>query len=46
VTGSVFEAWYEPAPQGGVLPVISGRAWITAEAELIFQEDDPCKNGI
>jgi 4-hydroxyproline epimerase len=41
VTGSVFHAWYQPAPEGGVLPVIQGRAWITAEGELLLEPSDP-----
>ncbi len=41
VTGSVFQAWYQPSPEGGVLPVIQGRAWITAEGELLIEPSDP-----
>lgn len=46
VIGSVFEAWYERAPEGGVLPTVAGRAWITAETELVFETDDPYRHGV
>ena len=29
-----------------VLPTIQGRAWITGESELLFQQDDPFVGGI
>ena len=44
--GSVFEAWYDPSPEGGVLPTVSGRAWITGECDLILESDDPYRHGI
>ncbi|MFO0962540.1 MAG: proline racemase family protein [Phycisphaerales bacterium] len=46
VIGSVFEAWYQPAPEGGVLPFVRGRAWITGEGELVLDADDPYRHGI
>ncbi len=46
VIGSVFEAWYEPAPEGGVRPTVAGRAWITAETELVFDPTDPYRHGV
>ncbi len=46
VIGSVFEARYEPAPGGGVLPVVTGRAHVTAESTLLFDEGDPFAAGI
>jgi 4-hydroxyproline epimerase len=49
VTGSVFEAWYEELPgdaRGAVLPTIRGRAWVTAEATLYFNTDDPLRDGM
>jgi len=49
--GTRFEAWYLPSPQsdgrkGSVLPIVAGRAWITAELELIVDASDPCASGI
>jgi 4-hydroxyproline epimerase len=49
VTGSVFEAWYEPIagdPRGAVAPSIRGRAWVTADLQLCFDPGDPLRDGI
>ena len=46
VTGSVFEGSVEPHPEGGVVPTLVGRAWITAEATLLFADDDPLREGL
>ena len=46
VIGSVFEAWYAPAAEGGVLPTVRGRAWIVAEGELVIEPSDPYRHGI
>lgn len=53
IVGSVFEGRVEPVEEGGrelpdgaVVAVVSGRAWITAEADLVFLEDDPFREGI
>jgi 4-hydroxyproline epimerase len=46
VIGSVFEASYRAAPEGGVLPIITGRAWITGEGTLIVDSADPYRHGI
>lgn len=45
VTGSVFEGSVEPV-EGGVIPTLVGRAWVTAETTLIFADDDPLKEGL
>jgi 4-hydroxyproline epimerase len=45
VLGTVFSGSVELAEEG-VVPTITGRAWITAEAELIFDETDPFRDGI
>lgn len=34
------------AQGAGVLPTIRGRAWITGESELLFEQDDPFADGI
>jgi 4-hydroxyproline epimerase len=48
VIGSRFEASWRPAPDtpGRILPAITGRAWITAEATLLRADDDPLRDGI
>jgi 4-hydroxyproline epimerase len=45
ILGSVFEGTYE-ACEGGVIPTITGRAWVTAEATLILDGTDPFQFGI
>jgi proline racemase len=45
VLGTVFEASYQPTG-GGVLPRITGRAWITAEGRLHLDESDPLAWGV
>ena len=41
--GTRFEAWCDSvADDGSIRPHIRGRAWITAECELLFEEGDPC----
>jgi proline racemase len=45
VTGSRFEAWFEEAEDGAVIPYIRGRAFITLRGELEFRDDDPLRDG-
>jgi 4-hydroxyproline epimerase len=45
ITGSLFEASY--AVVGGkTLPSVTGEAYVTAETTLVFQENDPFRQGI
>ena len=51
IVGSVFEGSYQPEPDksdtdGGVIPTITGSAFVTAEATLLFEPDDPFRLGI
>ena len=46
VIGSPYRLSYQPGPSGGVVPTITGQAFIMAESTLIFSENDPFKNGI
>jgi 4-hydroxyproline epimerase len=47
ITGSVFEARVElTEEQGVVIPHITGEAFVTAEATLIVDPDDPLRDGI
>lgn len=45
VIGSVFEGLYETV-EGGIVPTITGRAFVVAETVLLFGEDDPFARGI
>ena len=45
IIGSVFEAWYRRDGEY-ILPSIRGRAWISARAELVFEDGDPFAAGI
>jgi proline racemase len=46
IIGSRFRASFEPGPTGGVLPRISGRAFICAESKLVQEALDPFRYGI
>jgi 4-hydroxyproline epimerase len=57
ILGTVFTASYEPAPAldsrlhadpdaQTILPLITGRAYITAQTTLFFDEADPFRHGI
>lgn len=46
VIGSPYRLSYEPGPNGGVIPSITGQAFVTAESTLIFHDDDPFRAGI
>ncbi len=45
ILGTVFEAKAE-VDGDGVLPVITGRAWVTAETTLVMEDGDPFAEGI
>jgi 4-hydroxyproline epimerase len=46
ILGTVFEGSIREAGDGQVHPSIRGRAWIMAEAKLLFNESDPFRRGI
>jgi 4-hydroxyproline epimerase len=46
ILGTHFEGSISEGDDGRVYPVVTGRAWITAEAKLFFGLDDPFANGI
>jgi 4-hydroxyproline epimerase len=46
IIGSRFEASYQPAANGRVVPSITGRAYVTGEAVLLRDADDPFADGI
>jgi 4-hydroxyproline epimerase len=45
IIGSRFRASFEPGPNGGVLPKITGRAFICAESKLVQDPNDPFRYG-
>ncbi len=45
IIGSRFRTSFEPGPTGGVLPRISGRAFICAESKLVEDAADPFRYG-
>ncbi|MEM1200097.1 MAG: proline racemase family protein [Pseudomonadota bacterium] len=46
ILGSRFEARYRPGRRGGILPTITGHAYVTAEGRLLRTPEDPFANGI
>ncbi len=46
VIGSTYRLSYQPGPNGGVIPSITGQAYVMAESKLIFAPDDPFRDGI
>jgi 4-hydroxyproline epimerase len=45
IIGSRFRASFEPGPDGGVLPRITGRAFVYAESKLLQDPEDPFRYG-
>lgn len=46
IIGSEFQATYTPNPDNTITPRITGSAWITAEAALLLDPQDPFQFGI
>lgn len=46
IIGSTYRLSYRPGPTGGVIPTITGQAFVTGEATLIFDPADPYASGI
>ena len=47
IIGSVFEGSFESLPNSAkVIPVVTGRAFVTGETTVIIHPDDPFKHGI
>jgi 4-hydroxyproline epimerase len=45
ILGSIFEASYERGEDGAIIPTITGRAHLTADANLLVDEADPFRAG-
>ncbi|MCG7520027.1 proline racemase family protein [Ruegeria sp. Ofav3-42] len=46
VIGSTYRLSYQPGRNGGVIPSITGQAFVMAESKLLFDESDPFRTGI
>ncbi|QTN30846.1 proline racemase family protein [Akkermansiaceae bacterium] len=46
IVGTVFEASYRRIDAERITPIVTGKAWITAESEIIMEPDDPFRHGI
>jgi proline racemase len=46
VIGSTYELRYARGANGGVIPTITGQAFVTADASLLFNPSDPYRTGI
>ena len=46
ILGTVFEGSIREGNDGEVNPSIRGRAWVTGESKLLFDENDPFATGI
>ena len=46
ILGTVFEGRIHSSDDAGIVPSITGRAWITGESTLYFDPTDPFRSGI
>ena len=46
IIGSTYTLSYKAGANGGVIPSITGKAYVMSVAELIFHPEDPFRNGI
>lgn len=46
IVGTCFEASYRRIDAERITPIVTGKAWITAESEIIMEPDDPFRHGI
>lgn len=46
IIGSTYRLSYKKGPNGGIIPSITGQAFVMAESTLIFPEKDRFKDGI
>jgi len=46
ILDTVFEATFEPLPDGKISPRVSGRAWINASNTYFFDPTDPFRHGL
>jgi len=46
ILGTVFEAKYRRIDTERIVPIVTGKAWITAESEIVLDPEDPFRFGI
>jgi 4-hydroxyproline epimerase len=48
IVGSIFEGGYRPAdhPEGGIIPTVTGSAWVNGDVQLVIDPSDPFRFGI
>lgn len=46
IVGTVFEGSFRRIDAERITPIVTGKAWITAESEIILEADDPFRFGI
>lgn len=46
ILDTIFEGRVEELPDGHVIPIVSGRAWVNGESTYLFNPADPFRNGI
>ncbi|MCT4657055.1 MAG: proline racemase family protein [Cohaesibacter sp.] len=46
IIDSLYEVSYQPGEHGGIIPTITGEAYVTAQTELLFDPKDPYAKGI
>lgn len=46
IIGSTYTVSYVPGDNGGIIPSITGQAYVMAESKLVFHPQDPFVNGI
>ncbi|MES0884128.1 proline racemase family protein [Roseibium sp. SCP14] len=46
VIGSTYRISFQPGEEGGVIPTVTGQAFVTSDANLIFNPADPYRLGI
>lgn len=46
ILDTIFEGRVEELPDGNVIPIVSGRAWVNGESTYLFNPADPFRNGI
>ncbi|WP_171208136.1 MULTISPECIES: proline racemase family protein [unclassified Ruegeria] len=46
VIGSTYRLSYQPGSRGGVIPRITGKAFVTSDSTMIFDAKDPFRSGI
>lgn len=46
IVGTVFQGCYRRVDAERITPIVTGKAWITAESEIIMDPDDPFRFGM